>query len=275
MEASPESHARGADAARGAIVSVRTATKTRRWFEKMLETAMMARSEPGSAAKTVLVVEDDESIALGLEMNLAAEGYRVLTANDGEQGLALARTSDVNLLILDVMLPKLNGFELLRTLRSERRTLPIIMLSARGGEMDKVMGLELGAEDYITKPFSLAEMLARVKAVLRRDAIARGDAAALRAGSLEINAATREVRRNGALVELTATEFDVLLCLVEAGGRVLSREQIQAKVWGPAHHGTPRTIDNFILQLRAKLEDSPTAPQHIVTVRGVGYRFVT
>lgn len=114
-----------------------------------------------------------------------------------------------------------------------------------------------------------------MKAVLRRDAIARGNEAALRAGVLDINTATREVRRNGVSVELTATEFDVLHCLVEAGGRVLSRNRIQAKVWGPAHHGTPRTIDNFILQLRTKLEDSPTAPQHIVTVRGVGYRFVS
>ena len=224
--------------------------------------------------KTVLVVEDDESIALGLEMNLGAEGYRVLTAADGETGLTLARAGDIDLLILDVMLPKLNGFELLSTLRSERRTMPIKKLSARGADMDKVMGLELGAEDYITKPFSLAELLARVKAVLRRDAIARGDKAELRAGDLAINAATREVRRSGAPVELTATEFDVLLCLVEAGGRVLSREQIQSRVWGPTHHGTPRTIDNFILQLRAKLEDDPTAPRHIVTVRGVGYRFV-
>jgi two-component system, OmpR family, alkaline phosphatase synthesis response regulator PhoP len=234
----------------------------------------MARAEPGGVAKTLLVVEDDESIALGLEMNLTAEGYRVISAADGEQGLALARSNDVDLVILDVMLPRLNGFELLRTLRNERRNMPIIMLSARSAEMDKVMGLELGAEDYITKPFSLAEMLARVKAALRRDAIARGDASALHAGSLEINAATREVHKDGALVELTATEFDVLLCLVEAGGRVLSREQIQATVWGPTH-GTPRTIDNFILQLRAKLERSPTAPDHIVTVRGVGYRFVT
>jgi DNA-binding response OmpR family regulator len=234
----------------------------------------MGRSEPQGAGKTVLVVEDDESIALGLEMNLGAEGYRVLTAADGEAGLELARKADVDLLILDVMLPKLNGFELLRTLRSERRTMPIVMLSARGAEMDKVMGLELGAEDYITKPFSLAELLARVKAVLRRDAIARGDTAEIRAGDLAINPGTREVRRKGAPVELTATEFDVLFCLVEAGGRVLSREQIQARVWGPTHHGTPRTIDNFILQLRAKLEDDPASPRHIVTVRGVGYRFV-
>jgi DNA-binding response OmpR family regulator len=235
----------------------------------------MARPEPGAAAKTVLIVEDDESISLGLEMNLAAEGYRVLGATDGEQGLALARSNDVDLVILDVMLPRLNGFELLRTLRGERRNMPIIMLSARSAEMDKVMGLELGAEDYITKPFSLAELLARVKAVLRRDAIARGGGEALHVASLDVNTATREVRKNGALVDLTATEFDVLTCLIEAGGRVLSREQIQAKVWGPAHHGTPRTIDNFILQLRAKLEDAPIAPRHIVTVRGVGYRFVT
>jgi DNA-binding response OmpR family regulator len=235
----------------------------------------MSRSEPGGSGKTVLVVEDDESIALGLEMNLSAEGYRVLTAADGESGLELARSEDVDLLILDVMLPRLNGFELLRTLRGERRTMPIVMLSARGAEMDKVMGLELGAEDYVTKPFSLAELLARVKAVLRRDAIARGGEAVLRTGDLDINSGTREVRRKGALVELTATEFDVLHCLVEAGGRVLSREQIQARVWGPTHHGTPRTIDNFILQLRAKLEDDPANPRHIMTVRGVGYRFVS
>ena len=234
----------------------------------------MGRAESGGVSKTVLVIEDDDSIALGLEMNLGAEGYHVILARDGEGGLEVARTTDLDLVILDVMLPRLNGFELLRMLRNERRNMPIIMLSARGGEMDKVMGLELGAEDYITKPFSLAELLARVKAVLRRDAIARGDSAGLRAGDLEVNAATREVRRKGALVELTATEFDVLFCLVEAGGRVLSREQIQAKVWGPTHHGTPRTIDNFILQLRAKLEDDPTEPRHIMTVRGVGYRFV-
>lgn len=228
-----------------------------------------------STARTVLVVEDDDSIAMGLEMNLSAEGYRVLVAADGEEGLGLARAGGIDLVILDVMLPKLNGFELLRTLRAERHTMPVIMLSARGAEMDKVMGLELGAEDYITKPFGLAELLARVKAVLRRDAIARGDdASPIRAADLEIRPTTREVRRDGKLVELTATEFDILFCLVQAGGRVLSREQLQAKVWGPSHHGTPRTVDNFILQLRAKLELDPTNPRHLVTVRGVGYRFV-
>ncbi|MDC3959668.1 MULTISPECIES: response regulator transcription factor [Polyangium] len=235
----------------------------------------MNRVGQGGARRTVLVVEDDDSIAMGLEMNLSAEGYRVLLATDGESGLALARGGGIDLLILDVMLPKLNGFELLRMLRAERYTMPVIMLSARGAEMDKVMGLELGAEDYITKPFGLAELLARVKAVLRRDAIARGDdASAIRAADLEIHPSTREVRRDGKLVELTATEFDILFCLVSAGGRVLSREQLQAKVWGPSHHGTPRTVDNFILQLRTKLEDNPANPRHLVTVRGVGYRFV-
>jgi two-component system alkaline phosphatase synthesis response regulator PhoP len=235
----------------------------------------MSRSDPGRAARTVLVVEDDTSIAMGLEMNLTAEGYRVLVAADGEAGLAIARQGGLDLAILDVMLPRLNGFELLRVLRAERFTVPIIMLSARGAEMDKVMGLELGAEDYITKPFGLAELLARVKAVLRRDAIARSDGQELRAGSVSVDLGTREVRRGGDLIDLTATEFDVLVCLIEAGGRILSREQIQAKVWGPAHHGTPRTIDNFILQLRAKIEPDPAAPRHILTVRGVGYRFVS
>ena len=226
--------------------------------------------------KTVLVVEDDPSISMGLEMNLSAEGYEVLVADNGDTGLSLARSA-IDLVILDVMLPGMNGLEVVKALRAFGNAVPVIMLSARGAEMDKVMGLELGAEDYITKPFSLAELLARVKAVLRRDAIARGapPQSALRVGALEIDGATREVRRDGTAVELTATEFDVLVALVQAGGRVLSREQIQAKVWGPTHHGTPRTIDNFILQLRTKLELDPTDPRHIVIVRGVGYRFVS
>jgi DNA-binding response OmpR family regulator len=220
----------------------------------------------------VLVVEDDPSIAMGLEMNLSAEGYQVELATNGEDALRIARAG-VDLLVLDVMLPKLNGFEVVRSLRSEGNAVPIILLSARGAEMDKVMGLELGAEDYITKPFGLAELLARVKAVLRRDAIARRSDPRVRSGDLEIDTDRREVRRGGALVELTATEFDVLLCLVRAQGKVLSRDQIQARVWGPSHHGTLRTVDNFVLQLRNKLEDDPQAPRHLVTVRGVGYRW--
>jgi two-component system, OmpR family, alkaline phosphatase synthesis response regulator PhoP len=228
----------------------------------------------GDLKRRILVVEDDESITLGLEMNLEAEGYDVSIAVDGEDGLRRAREDRFDLLILDVMLPKMNGFEVVRALRSQGQHVPIVMLSARGAEMDKVMGLELGAEDYITKPFSLAELLARVKAVLRRDGIARQKQGnVVRAGQLEINPHTREVMRDGALVELTATEFDVLWCLVDSQNRTLPREEILTRVWGPGHHGTLRTIDNFMLQLRNKLEADPSEPKHLVTVRGVGYRF--
>lgn len=234
-----------------------------------------ANQVAGNGNKRILVVEDDESITLGLRMNLEAEGYEVSVAHDGQEGLERARSGDYDLVLLDVMLPRVNGFEIVRTLREEGRNMPVLMLSARGAEMDKVMGLELGAEDYITKPFSLAELLARIKAALRRDAIARpGDSRDLvDAGDLSINAATRQVTRNREPVPLTATEFDVLWCLVEAEGRVLSREQIRSRVWGPGHHGTLRTIDNFLLQLRNKLEDDPADPRHLLTVRGVGYRF--
>lgn len=231
---------------------------------------------PTTGRKRILVVEDDESITLGLRMNLEAEGYDVAVAIDGEAGLLHLRAAPVDLVLLDVMLPKMNGFELVRRLRDEGHAMPIVMLSARDAEMDKVMGLELGAEDYITKPFSLAELLARVKAALRRDAIARpAVGSTVVTGELEINLGTREATKRGEPVELTATEFDVLWCLIEAGGRVLSREQIRARVWGAGHHGTLRTIDNFLLQLRNKLEDDPAEPRYLLTVRGVGYRFVT
>ena len=232
----------------------------------------MARALTGGA-KTVLVVEDDESISMGLEMNLTAEGYHVLVAADGEEGLDLARKGEIDLLILDVMLPRLNGFELLRVLRNERRTMPIIMLSARGAEMDKVMGLELGAEDYVAKPFSLAELLARVRAALRRGGAVVAPRPSIGFGDVEIDVAGRNVRRAGSLVDMTAREFDVMMCLIGNRGRALSRDDIFRKVWGTNHHGTPRTVDNFIQQLRAKLEVDATEPRFIQTVRGVGYRF--
>jgi DNA-binding response OmpR family regulator len=224
--------------------------------------------------KKILLVEDDESITLGLSMNLEAEGYDVAIAADGGAALDALQEDAYSLVVLDVMLPKVNGFEVVRRLRGVGNRVPVVMLSARGAEIDKVMGLELGAEDYITKPFSLAEFLARVKAVLRRDAIARPEPERkVSLGPLQIDMGTREVSRDGTPVELTATEFDLLTCLIEASGRVLSRDEILGKVWGPGHHGTLRTIDNFVLQLRSKLEEDPTAPRHILTVRGVGYRF--
>lgn len=234
-----------------------------------------APSKIGEAPKKrVLVIEDDASIMLGLRINLEAEGYGVLSAEDGERGLAMARSERPDLVILDVMLPLMNGFQVLQALRREGQAMPIIVLSARTGEMDKVTGLELGAEDYVAKPFSLAELLARVKAALRRGPRQIEAVHTLHEFSdVRVDVTARTVHKAGALVEMTATELDVLVCLIEARGAALSREAIFARVWGPNHHGTPRTIDNFIQQLRAKLEPDAARPRHLVTVRGVGYRF--
>jgi DNA-binding response OmpR family regulator len=238
--------------------------------------AIAIMNKGGALSKRrVLVVEDDPSITLGLRINLEGEGYDVLSAEDGERGLVLAREEQPDLVILDVMLPKMNGLQVLRTIRSDGLMMPIIVLSARTGEIDKVTGLELGAEDYVAKPFSLAELLARVRAALRRGPRAAEAAprSLLRFGDVNVDVAARTVSRGDVAVELTATEFDVLLCLIEARGVALSREAIFLRVWGPNHHGTPRTIDNFIQQLRAKLEPDPQKPRYVVTVRGVGYRF--
>jgi DNA-binding response OmpR family regulator len=222
--------------------------------------------------RSVVVVEDDAAIAMGLRINLEKEGYDVRVATNGEAGLETIRGGKPDLVILDIMLPNMNGFEVLQTLRREGFGMPVIVLSARTGEIDKVTGLELGAEDYVAKPFSLAELLARVRAALRRGhAIAPPQTFGF--SDVIIDIAAREVRKNGSVVEMTATEFDVLMCLVEARGKALTREHIFHKVWGPKHHGTPRTIDNFIQQLRAKLEPNPQEPKHFHTVRGVGYRF--
>jgi DNA-binding response OmpR family regulator len=229
--------------------------------------------------RRVLVVEDDPSIAIGLRINLESEGYEVHIADDGERGLELARTIEPDLLILDVMLPKRNGLEVLHDLRSEGRVVPVIILSAKSTEMDKVAGLELGAEDYVAKPFSLAELLARVRGALRRGANMPPAAPPppqrprILFGDVEVDVAARTIKRGGELVDVTATEFDVLVCLVTERGRAMSREDIFRRVWGPNHHGTPRTVDNFIQQLRAKLEVDPQDPVFIQTVRGVGYRF--
>lgn len=230
------------------------------------------RSSEGLEGRHVLVVEDDPAIALGLRINLEAEGYRVSMADDGELGLGIIRSEHPDLVLLDVMLPKKNGFEVIHELRAEGLSVPIIVLSARTGEMDKVTGLELGAEDYVAKPFSLAELLARVRVALRRTRKAP-KAELVRFSSVEVDISARSVKRDGAIVDLTATEFDVMMCLVGNRGKALSREDIFRKVWGPNHHGTPRTIDNFMQQLRQKLEGDPSAPRHFLTVRGVGYRF--
>ena len=242
-------------------------------------------SETAAAPKRILVIEDDPSISLGLRINLGAEGYEVGLAEDGREGLDRALAEGWDVIILDVMLPKLNGYEVVKHLRSLGNETAVLMLSAKSSETDKVMGLELGAEDYITKPFGIAEVLARIKVALRRRAqqkprdaeprpVPAGRHDSYRFGAIHVDPRTREVRRDGELVEMTATEFDILESLVLAGGSVLSRRQIFERVWGPNHHGTPRTIDNFVAQLRQKLEPDSDRPQHIVTVRGIGYRLV-
>ena len=240
---------------------------------------MTIQAEVPVTRARILVVEDDPSISLGLRMNLSAEGYEVGVAEDGRAGLDRILAEGWDVVILDVMLPKLNGFEVVRHMRSAGSDTPVLMLSAKSAEADKVMGLELGAEDYITKPFGIAEVLARIKVALRRrprvQAVPEPKEPALapyRFGDIEINTRTREVRRLGQLIEMTATEFDILETLARANGSVLSRGQIFESVWGPNHHGTPRTIDNFMAQLRQKIEPDTDRPQHIVTVRGVGYR---
>jgi DNA-binding response OmpR family regulator len=222
-------------------------------------------------ARRLLVIEDDQSILLGLKMNLQREGYEVGVAEDGETGLKRAQEERWDLLILDVMLPRLNGYELLSALRAAEVRIPVLILSARTSEVDRIMGLDLGADDYMTKPFSTRELLARVRAALRRSETKAEVGWSF--GAVQVNPETREVWRGGDRVELTPTEFDMLATLVRARGRVLSRDQLVAAVWGPDHHGTLRTVDNFIAQLRAKLEEEPASPRHLITVRGVGYRF--
>lgn len=221
---------------------------------------------------SILLIEDDRSIVVGLQMNLEREGYRVTWAEDGEAGLSAVRSQHFDVVLLDVMLPKLNGFEVLDAMAALPQRPPVIVLSARTDEMDKVLGLDLGADDYVTKPFSVAELLARVRAALRRTDTPAEAGDAWQLGDVTVNPSTREVSRQGQPIELTATEFDVLALLRSASGRVLTRQAIFDHVWGDDHHGTLRTIDNFISQLRSKLELDAAAPRHLLTVRGVGYR---
>jgi DNA-binding response OmpR family regulator len=223
---------------------------------------------------TILVVEDDPSIQLGLRMSLERQDYHVRVAEDGSAGLEQLRCGDVDLLILDVMMPKMNGYQVLRVMKDENITVPVLVLSARTDDEDKVRGLDLGADDYVTKPFSVPEILARVRAALRRSPPRPKSSEIWRFGDVVVNAATREVHKSEVVVDLTVTEFNVLSTLAKTEGEALSRKQIFESVWGKDHHGTHRTIDNFMAQLRAKLEDNPTDPAFLLTVRGVGYRLV-
>jgi len=220
--------------------------------------------------RRILVVEDDLSILSGLSINLKVEGYEVLQAQDWRTGLQRTLDDKPDLLVLDVMLPEMNGYEVLKELRRRRVDVPVVMLSARGQEPDKILGLDLGADDYVVKPFGLQELLARIKAVLRRR-YPSGEVVSF--GGAVVDLQRKAVTRRGQPVDLTAQEYRLLAHLVENEGRIFNREELLSGAWGMDYEGTARTVDNFIRQLRMKLEDKPEEPRHFVTVRGLGYRF--
>ena len=222
--------------------------------------------------RRILVIEDDLAILTGLSMNLRFEGYEVLQAQDGRQGLARALDEAPDLLVLDVMLPELNGFEVLRELRQRGRDTPVVVLSAKGAEPDKILGLNLGADDYVVKPFGLQELLARIKAVLRRRYPPTGQAP-VAFGDVRVDLGAKTVTRGGQPVEFTAQEFKLLAHFLAHPGRTFSREELLGGAWGYDYEGSARTVDNFMRQLRLKLEPDAEAPRHFLTVRGLGYRF--
>ena len=224
-----------------------------------------------SPARTVLVVDDEPTLVAALKYNLEREGYRVLTAADGGAALDVARSRRPDLLVLDLMLPVMDGLEVCRALRREM-SVPILMLTAKGEEIDKVVGLEIGADDYVTKPFGMRELLARVRALLRR-AEPTAETEVLATGDLEIDLKRREARRDGRPLELKPKELELLLYFVRNRGRAFTREQLLRDVWGYDFLGDSRTVDVHIRWLRQKIEAEPAKPVRLITVRGVGYRF--
>jgi two-component system, OmpR family, alkaline phosphatase synthesis response regulator PhoP len=227
--------------------------------------------------KTVLIVEDDKAMILGLEENLKFEGYDVLTAADGETGLRLALEKRPDLILLDIVLPGMTGYQVCKTLRDEGRHTPVVMLTARGEEVDKITGFDMGADDYMTKPFSVRELLARIKAVLRR-AERRGDTGIKYLfGDFILDLRSRTLMKKGKPdkeITLTRTELELLACLISNAGKAMSREALLDEVWGTQYLGTQRSLDTFIAGLRSKIEANPGNPHFILTVHGVGYKFV-
>lgn len=223
--------------------------------------------------ESVLVVEDDPNIARGLEKSLQFEGFSVRVAHDGQLGLELALDRTPDVILLDVMLPRLNGFEVLRELRRLSIDVPVVMLTAKGEEYDVVRGLDLGADDYVTKPFALSELMARLRAVLRRKNQNESRTQQVSFGEVQVDFLRHTVTVHGTPVAFTAREMSLLKLFVEREGEALGREEIVTKVWGYDYEGTDRTLDNFVLRLRQKLEPDASQPRHFLTVRGIGYRF--
>ncbi|WP_438008442.1 response regulator transcription factor [Sorangium sp. So ce321] len=233
----------------------------------------MTQKTPEGRLETVLVVEDDPTLRLGLQKTLRSAGFRVEVAKTGTEGLSMALAARPDLVLLDVMLPGMNGFEICEELRRHDADLPILMVTAKGEEQDRVRGLRLGADDYIVKPFGVSELLARVDAALRRRRLGDAERAVVQFAEVVVDFRAHRVERRGAPVELTALEMKLLRFFVEREGALLPRQRILDAVWGADYFGTDRTVDNFINRLRAKLEPDPRSPRHLVTVRGAGYRF--
>jgi DNA-binding response OmpR family regulator len=226
--------------------------------------------------KRILIIEDDLAILRGLKDNLEYDKYEVLSATDGEQGYCLIQEKKPDLIILDLMLPKVSGYELCRKVREEGLNTPILMLTARGEEVDRVLGLDLGADDYVTKPFSVPELLARIRAILRR--VQRSKKGPLpnelSFGKVLINFKSFEARRAGKALNMSRKEFGILRLLAARAGEVVTRDELLDEVWGYEQYPTTRTVDNHIALLRSKLEDNPSKPRHLLTVHGVGYKLV-
>ena len=223
--------------------------------------------------KTILIIEDDVIILRGLKDNLEFEGYRVLTETNGKIGLKLAMDKKVDLLLLDIMLPGLNGYEICRKVRNAKPELPIIMLTARGSEMDKVSGLDTGADDYITKPFSLPELLARIRAAFRRTIDDTNTHENYSFGNIRLDFKKFQAFSGNKEISLSAKEFAIMEYFINHEGKAIHRHDLLNEVWGYEAMPTTRTVDNFILDLRKKLEEYPSKPKYILSVRGVGYRF--
>jgi DNA-binding response OmpR family regulator len=223
----------------------------------------------------ILIVEDEPSMVAGLRDNFEYEGYQVITAPDGVAGLERALSEDPDLVVLDVMMPRMSGLDVCKQLKAKRPSVPIIMLTARGQEVDKVVGLELGADDYVTKPFSIRELLARVKAVLRRACPVPKDQERVSFGDVEVNLRNCQVSRRGKALEFSAKEFELLKYFLCHPGETLSRDRLLEDVWGYDRFPTTRTVDAHIVRLRQKLEPRPDQPRFILTVHGTGYKFVS
>lgn len=224
---------------------------------------------------TILVIEDDISILRGLKDNLEYEGYAVVTETNGERGLQAALGKNPDLILLDIMLPGMNGYEICRRVKKEKPDLPVIMITARGSEMDKVSGLDIGADDYITKPFSIPELLARIRSVLRRAAPAPVALDQYSFGKVRLDFRKLQAFREEREIKLSTKEFEIMKYFIAHEGEAVHRHDLLNAVWGYESMPTTRTVDNFILDLRKKMENDPSKPVHIISIRDIGYKFLS